>query len=1084
MPTELKRFYTDLSQFIDLQTPEGQPLNFRQFTLTMRDPKARESFYEQTSQYVDLGPHEEFNKSIGEGLKEIPEDYASYDTDIGRFSSGLGSFVQSFTSVIAGVPESVAILSKKLAQVTGLPDKPLSEYATYELGQDIKKVAADLFPTNPKYQEEFFTTTLAQGAGSLAGFVSGGLIAKGLKISVLATSAFLGSTTVSADEYHQALQETGDEETAFKTWLANLPWGASEAIPINRAFQRIDRVTGGGIKKILSKSLQFVKGGLEEMIQETFQQFMSNATAKQIYNAERSLTAGVREGGLSGFILGMALNAMGISAKVLGRNAPTFGKTPTEGELADLNATQSEVSAEERVRQQVKSAIGVSETGGEFEAETAVQFLRGLSQYTGKNLAELVEFGVGKNLIDELKGKTIDSLSEVPELASSQEAFIVGKHLSDKAETEIREEVIKLNKEVLSGESRQIIGGRDQLLRESLFSKTGKFITFNEQTGQLDESELPSTVQEMISGAEKSYLENQVGVQFFKDGRAFVSLTQSSDVSTIVRGFAQVAKLYLNVSDQKISNELADEEFTTSFESWVSSGRTSNPRLKTIFQKLRLMFEKIYSAFHENLGVEFSPQMEALFDRMTGGVELMGQEDQISHAQNQVDESYWLNQLYGEDEEGRAKSNEGERLNTGTIGVDPEVIAKGKNEAGDISYNRPNSVWWLSQKSKFPLHIFNKLRRNSTDPSKPSMPEMSSLRIIWGDLAVKGKDRDYESHYKKLRPAWWRRLATERSTVKEIESKIPEAVGLIHKIRSENVPITLIEQAKKELANLYVKYPELQQAIDGVDGRGGLIQLLEQVKEETKASKRKQYEIDLDEFQFSVFKEVVDEGRKTESAVRRNTDVITLAKEKYIQNRLKKPSRRTRKRRTRDEVETSWNELTADERTAYIDKTVANLVSKLNRDVIDPYKDIDTWGIQDYFPHVVLGNYAIYDGKDRRVGFGRNHKEAKNKAYKLRQELKAQGEDPGLYEIKAEPARVDPTAKREFKIVDEKGKELARTNDFDEARKKVIEFRKEGKWTQVEHGILKGDNIFDILPIYIHAMNKRNILGPIQQHIN
>jgi len=249
--------------------------------------------------------------------KYIPEEKPKEDnlTMQNRFAAGVSNVAKGYLTTFAGMPESIGIAAKQLADNTdweGQAGKDVSEYEFYQLGQSIRKAAEDLFPTNPAYRDEFITTTLAKGAGSALGFITNHLLTKGLGMSSWMASALLGAGSQGAEEFNVAKEKGQSNDVALKAWSANLPIGALEAVPLERAFNRINKVTGG---KMTTWLINGAKGGLEEGVQEAVQGFASNATAKELYDAERGLMDGVAEGGLSGFIIGMALNGMGSAVK-------------------------------------------------------------------------------------------------------------------------------------------------------------------------------------------------------------------------------------------------------------------------------------------------------------------------------------------------------------------------------------------------------------------------------------------------------------------------------------------------------------------------------------------------------------------------------------------------------------------------------------------------------------------------------------------------------------------------------------------------------------------------------------------------
>jgi len=166
-----------------------------------------------------------------------------------RLKQAGNSFMKSVLQGVASVPKSIAVLSKKLDFFDEYKGKETTDLATYKAGQFVDNIAKDLFPTSPEFQEEFVTTVLPSGAGSIVSQIASAFVSPTAPLIV-------GSTSMAAPEFEQALQATGDEEKAFDTWKYNMAIGTTEAILPLQVFSKIDKSTGGGIKKILKEEIQ------------------------------------------------------------------------------------------------------------------------------------------------------------------------------------------------------------------------------------------------------------------------------------------------------------------------------------------------------------------------------------------------------------------------------------------------------------------------------------------------------------------------------------------------------------------------------------------------------------------------------------------------------------------------------------------------------------------------------------------------------------------------------------------------------------------------------------------------------------
>ena len=143
----------------------------------------------------------------------------------------------------------------------------------------------------------------------------------------------------SANLYLEAKEHGATEDEAFGAWLGGHLAGALEAVPVGRALSRFDRISGGGIKRILANG--FI-GGVEEMTQEIAQTMTENYVAKLTFDEQRELMAGTFEAGGAGGILGAVANMMIAAAGIKMRGRAVTGR-PTEEDYADMDPESREI---------------------------------------------------------------------------------------------------------------------------------------------------------------------------------------------------------------------------------------------------------------------------------------------------------------------------------------------------------------------------------------------------------------------------------------------------------------------------------------------------------------------------------------------------------------------------------------------------------------------------------------------------------------------------------------------------------------------------------------------------------------------
>ena len=109
---------------------------------------------------------------------------------------------------------------------------------------------------------------------------------------------------------------------------------------------------------------------------------------------------------------------------------------------------------------------------------------------------------------------------------------------------------------------------------------------------------------------------------------------------------------------------------------------------------------------------------------------------------------------------------------------------------------------------------------------------------------------------------------------------------------------------------------------------------------------------------------------------------------------------------------------------------------------VEEIRSIDDWGLRDYISNIELGSYRIIDADGRTLGFGRTAKEAKAKAFTIRKEKQEAGEEIARLRVEASVSPIKPTVKRKDVLAGEK-------------------------------------DVFEVLPRYVYAMEKRTIMHPI-----
>lgn len=190
-----------------------------------------------------------------------------------------------------------------------IPKDP-RESKTFEVANQVDQFVAEKFKSDPEFREEFVSGKIPDALGSFFGFAIPTLLTRGSTTATLGVTAGLGSSVNSAAQFEDAVKSGASLDEAFEAADIAGIVGTSEAVPIVSILNRIDKSTGGSIKKAL---LSAAKGGFEEGAQEAFQQTMSNVIASDLveYDPDRNAFQGTGENAGLGFTVGGLVSFLG-----------------------------------------------------------------------------------------------------------------------------------------------------------------------------------------------------------------------------------------------------------------------------------------------------------------------------------------------------------------------------------------------------------------------------------------------------------------------------------------------------------------------------------------------------------------------------------------------------------------------------------------------------------------------------------------------------------------------------------------------------------------------------------------------------
>lgn len=273
------------------------------------------------------------------------EQLAAYQQFMGSLPSPTwGEYLRSVAKTVPrGVAETTAdsmmgvatlekVIDAAINKVVRTPtsDKPARDLLLGKASTALKEWANKTFKSDPRAAEDF-VHQIGQGLGSTLPFLATGLVGQAAKAPG-AVTALTGAAAGAGQGYEDAKKHGADETAALKSAGLNAIGGATEALPIEHLFKRLNEATGGKLKRTIATMI--AQGG-EEGSQEAIQQVIQNAAAQNLYDKDREIFDGVKDN----FDVGAAVGAIfGLGGGAVSRGAKPEVKKITPIESADSSA--------------------------------------------------------------------------------------------------------------------------------------------------------------------------------------------------------------------------------------------------------------------------------------------------------------------------------------------------------------------------------------------------------------------------------------------------------------------------------------------------------------------------------------------------------------------------------------------------------------------------------------------------------------------------------------------------------------------------------------------------------------------------
>lgn len=254
------------------------------------------------------------DKTLDEGVRQrIEKEKENYVPTFGDYAYSVG---KGFADMYLNMGKAFGVIDSYLPITAfSLPfadNEVPADHPYYKASEKIQEIMEMNYPTKTGIQDQF-GIKLANGLGSMGAFMSMVYITGGSGVPVWLSTGLMGGLSQAGSGYDEAWKMTGNQRASLLSFAGNFLAGTTEAVPLERFFGKL---RNGEMARNLIGNM--IMQGTVEGTQEAVQQLISNWTAKEFYDASRSLFLGVGEGAEIGAILGMIMPVVGaVSQKYL-----------------------------------------------------------------------------------------------------------------------------------------------------------------------------------------------------------------------------------------------------------------------------------------------------------------------------------------------------------------------------------------------------------------------------------------------------------------------------------------------------------------------------------------------------------------------------------------------------------------------------------------------------------------------------------------------------------------------------------------------------------------------------------------------
>lgn len=308
---------------------------------------------------------------------EEPEEETSVLGYAGEFAKAVP---RGFASGFLSSAEGIAELADAATNAVGLDDLIDSgeENELVRLARDGRKAINESFLGADELYQDAWTTKLGEGVGSLATFLTPGVLArvagaagKGVKAIEYGGTAALAGGAGAGDQAQriQAAKDAGldvSQATEDSAIVLGTAVGLSEmALPL-MLFRRFDKVADGTIKReALDRVKSALKSGSTEAVQESVAGITQDLIEKGLYNENlpvgQSFMDDLTVGGAVGALADLVLtSAAGRRAKIAEDSQKAKDQEQAAQEARDLENLRAGVAEEQAIQQELDDYVASS----------------------------------------------------------------------------------------------------------------------------------------------------------------------------------------------------------------------------------------------------------------------------------------------------------------------------------------------------------------------------------------------------------------------------------------------------------------------------------------------------------------------------------------------------------------------------------------------------------------------------------------------------------------------------------------------------------------------------------------------------